>query len=128
VSEISSHILTFNRQRDIKGEASMCTLLDSVVTLYEGRLATSGICVERRYRDGRTLICRPGELRQVFVNLICNAFDATRNGGRIVLRERSTTDSRTGQQGVLITVADTGHGVETRLKANCSMHSGQPRG
>jgi signal transduction histidine kinase len=93
-------------------------LLDSVVTLYQGRLATSGICVERRYRDGRPFICRPGELRQVFVNLISNAFDATRNGGRIVLRERSTTDSRTGQPGVLITVADTGHGVEARLKAN----------
>jgi signal transduction histidine kinase len=118
VSEISSHTLTFNRQRDIKGKASMSTLLDSVVTLYQGRLATSGICVERRYRDGRPLICRPGELRQVFVNLFCNAFDATRNGGRIVLRERSSTDSRTGQPGVLITVADTGLGVEARLKAN----------
>jgi signal transduction histidine kinase len=118
VSEISSHTLTFNRQRDIKGEASMSALLDSVVTLYQGRMAASGISVERRYRDGHPLICRPGELRQVFVNLICNAFDATRNGGRIVLRERATTDSRHGQPGVLITVADTGHGVEARLKTN----------
>jgi signal transduction histidine kinase len=118
VSEISSHTLTFNRQRDIKGEASMSALLDSVVTLYQGRTATSGISVERRYRDDRPLICRPGELRQVFVNLISNAFDATRNGGRIVVRERATTDSRTGQRGVLITVADTGHGVEAHLKAN----------
>lgn len=118
VSEISSHTLTFNRQRDIQGEASMCTLLDSVVTLYQGRLAASGICVERRYLDGRPVLCRPGELRQVFVNLICNAFDATRKGGRIVLRERFLTDPRTGQQGVLITVADNGHGVEARLKEN----------
>ena len=117
VSEISSHTLTFNRQRDIKGEASISALLDSVVTLYKGRIAASGIAVERRYRDGRSLICRPGELRQVFVNLISNAFDATRNGGRIVLRVRDTTDSRTGQLGVLITVADTGHGVEAHLTA-----------
>lgn len=118
VSEISSHTLTFNRQRDIKGEASMSALLDSVVTLYQGRIAASGISVERRYRDKQPLICYPGELRQVFVNLIGNAFDATRNGGRIVLRERATTDSRTGQPGVLITVADRGHGVQAELKTN----------
>jgi signal transduction histidine kinase len=118
VSEISSHTLTFNRLRDIKGEASMSALLDSVVTLYQGRTAASGISVERRYRDDRPLVCRPGELRQVFVNLIGNAFDATRTGGRIVLRQRATTDSRTAQPGVLITVADTGHGVAAQLKAN----------
>jgi signal transduction histidine kinase len=34
------------------------------------------------------------------------------------LAPSGVTDSRTGQPGVLITVADTGHGVEAHLKTN----------
>lgn len=118
VSEISSHTLTFNRQRDIRGEASIPALLDSVLVLYQGRTAGSGISIERRYRDGGSLTCRPGELRQVFVNLIGNAFDATRNGGRILLRERAAIHLKTGQPGVRVTIADTGHGMEAHVKAH----------
>jgi len=118
VSEISSHTLTFNRQRDIRAEASIPALLDSVLVLYQGRMAGSGISIERRYRDSGPFTCRPGELRQVFVNLIGNAFDATRNGGRILLRERSAIHLKTGQPGVRVTVADTGHGMEAHVKAH----------
>ncbi len=118
VSEISSHTLTFNRQRDIRGEASIPALLDSVLVLYQGRTAGSGISIERRYRGGESLNCRPGELRQVFVNLIGNSFDATRNGGRILLRERAAIHLKAGQPGVRVTIADTGHGIEAHVKAH----------
>lgn len=128
VSEISSHTLTFNRQRDIRGEASIPALLDSVLVLYQGRTAGSGISIERRYRGGESLNCRPGELRQVFVNLIGNAFDATRNGGRILLRERSAIQSKTGQPGVRVTIGDTGHGMEAHVKAHLFDAFGSTKG
>jgi signal transduction histidine kinase len=118
VSEIAVQTLTFNRQRDIKGPASMSALLDSVLVLYQGRLAGSQIVIERRYQNTPPFTCYPGELRQVFANLIGNAFDAMRDGGRITLRERAATQPKTGLPGVRITLSDTGHGMSSEVKAN----------
>ncbi len=118
VSQIAAQTLTFNRQRDIKGEASVSALLDLVLVLYQGRLAGSQIVVERRYQNTASFLCYPGELRQLFANLIGNAFDASRNGGRIILRERTATHPKTSQHGVRITVADMGHGMSGEVKAH----------
>jgi len=118
VSEIASNTLTFNRQRDVRGQASISVLLDSVLLLYHGRLAGSKTLVEHRYRNAAPLACYPGELRQVFANLVSNAFDATRGGGRILVRERAATHPRTGQHGVRITVADTGDGMSAEVKSH----------
>jgi signal transduction histidine kinase len=68
VSEIAVQTLTFNRQRDLKGRASMSALLDSVLVLYQGRLAGSKIVIERRYQNTPPFTCYAGELRQVFAN------------------------------------------------------------
>ena len=118
VSEIASQTLTHNRQQDIKGSASISALLDSVLVLYQGRIAGSNTKIDRRYRNGVPLTCRPGELRQVFANLIGNAFDATRKGGHILLRERAAVHLNTGQIGVRITVADTGTGMSPDVIAH----------
>lgn len=118
VSEIAAHTLNFNRKRDVRGLASISALLDSVLVLYHGRLAGSKTVVEHRYRNAPPMVCYPGELRQVFANLIGNAFDATRGGGRILVRERPATDPGTGQDGVRITVADTGDGMSAEVKAH----------
>ncbi len=118
VSEIAVNTLTFNRRRDVKGQASIAALLDSVLLLYHGRLAGSDTMVEHRYRNAAPLTCYPGELRQVFANLIGNAFDAMRGGGRLLVRERPATHPRTGEDGVRITVADTGEGMSEDVKAH----------
>ena len=118
VSEIARNTLTFNRQQDVIGQASISALLDSVLLLYHGRLAGSNTVVEHRYRTAAPLTCYPGEMRQIFANLIGNAFDATRGGGRILVRERAATHPRTGQDGVRITIADTGDGMSTKVKAH----------
>ncbi len=118
VSEIAAQTLTFNRQRDMRGQASISALLDSVLVLYQGRLAGSNIAVERRYQNTAPFTCYPGELRQVFANLIGNAFDATRKGGRIILRERAAMHPKTGQYGVRIILADTGQGMSEEVKAH----------
>ena len=117
VSEIAAQTLTFNRQRDSYTEAKLTDILDSVLALYQGRLATSNIQVVRRYRYKRSMLCYPGELRQVFTNLIANAFDATRKGGRIIVRERSATHPATASPGIRITIADTGSGMTESVRA-----------
>ena len=116
VSDITAQTLTFNRQQNTHEHAVLTVILDSVIALYQGRLTTSNIQVIRDYTYQRPIFCYPGELRQVFTNLIANAFDATRRGGRIILRERRACHAATGRQGVQITIADTGSGMSSEVK------------
>ena len=59
-----------------------------------------------------------GEIRQVLANFIGNAIDAMhRDGGRLMLRSSSGRDPRTGAEGVYVTVADTGCGMDAATRA-----------
>jgi signal transduction histidine kinase len=118
VAAIASQTLTLNRQSTVQEKASVPAILDSVLALFQNRLANSQITVERRFQNSETIFCYPGELRQVFANIIGNALDATRTGGRIILHERVEVHPRTGQHGLRITVADTGHGMSAAVKAH----------
>ncbi len=118
VSNIVTHTLRFNRQMNAASSEKMSELLDSTVAIYEGRLKNSGIRLVRDYGDNAPVQCLASEIRQVFSNLIGNAFDATRSGGTILLRARNAVDWRTGQRGVRVTVADTGRGMDSNTLAH----------
>ena len=117
VSEITAQTLAFNRQRNAHELSVVVDILDSVLALYQGRLVTSNIAVSRRYRTREPIVSYPGELRQVFSNLIGNAFDAMRQGGRIVVRVRCACHPRTGSPGQRITVADSGTGMPPQVQS-----------
>ena len=117
VSEITAQTLAFNRQRNAHELAVVAEILDSVLALYQGRLLTSNIAVARRYRTREPIVSYPGELRQVFSNLIGNAFDAMRTGGRILVRVRPALHPVTGVPGQRITVADTGAGMPSQVQS-----------
>lgn len=117
VTQIATQTLRFYRQTTAKNAVKVTELLDSVIKLYQGRLTSAGVKVVREYRGAEPLDCFDGELRQVLTNLIGNALDASRSGGEIIVREREATDWRTGRKGVLITVADKGHGMSKETAA-----------
>ena len=92
-------------------------MLESVLALYGGRLVNSHVEVEREFREGVAGICFEGELRQALNNLVGNAVDAMRGGGRLRVRVRCATDFATGRGGVRLTVADTGTGMSPATQA-----------
>jgi len=117
VSEITTHTLQFYRQPSKPGPVVLTEILDSVLTLYHPRLVSAGISVEKKFDHVWSITGSSGELRQVFSNLIGNALDAMRNGGRLVLHARNSRDYSSGlKPGVRITIADTGTGVPAELK------------
>jgi PAS domain S-box-containing protein len=117
ISEITQQTLRFYRQSTLPANASCSELLDSVLSLHQGRLRNRGIQVEKKYDSDTDLYCFAGELRQVFANLIGNAIDAMPEGGRLALRARRSREWRgEGRTGIRIQVADTGDGMTPEVK------------
>ena len=111
ISLIASQTLRFYRQ-STRPQAIQCSsLLDGVLTLYQGRLLNSNIQVKIRDSVKMPLVCFEGEIRQVLNNLVGNALDAMPHGGRLLIRSRVSTNWTTGERGVTLTFADTGSGI-----------------
>jgi signal transduction histidine kinase len=71
----------------------------------------SHIDLQRKYSSTGIVRGFPGELRQVFLNLISNAIQAMPSGGRLRLRVAEATDGETQRRGIAISVIDTGNGI-----------------
>ena len=116
VTEIVVQTLHFHRQSTAPTFCRLAEIMEQVLVLYGARLSDAGISVETDFREREPLLCREGELRQVFANLIGNAVDAMSTGGRLRLRARGCIHPRSGRPGTAITVADTGHGIPFAFK------------
>ena len=116
ISEITQQTLRFYRQSTLPTRAKLADLLDSVLSLYHGRLNSQNIQVERDYDPEMDLFCFAGELRQVIANLVGNAIDASNSGGRLLVRARRSRNWKNpAQTGVRFAVADTGTGMEPEV-------------
>jgi PAS domain S-box-containing protein len=117
IAEITQQTLRFYRQSTLPARARMGELLDSVLSLYQGRLNSLDIRVVRDYDPDMDLFCFAGEVRQVIANLVGNALDASSEGGRLVVRaRRSRSWKDDGKRGVRFTVADNGTGIDPAVR------------
>jgi PAS domain S-box-containing protein len=121
VCQIATQTLRFHRQAVRATHVSAADLVDAVLNLYQGRLANSNIKVEAAYASASTVLCFENDIRQVLNNLIANAIDAMRQGGRLLVRAHDATDysssSAEPRCGIRITIADTGHGMPPAVQA-----------
>ncbi|WP_161557333.1 two-component system sensor histidine kinase NtrB [Acidisarcina polymorpha] len=111
VSHIATHTLRFHKQSSRRTVVDLRALLESVLGLYRARLANAGVEAVVKCESGLTLRCYEGELRQILVNLISNAFDAMRSGGRLSVRVREVSAASIAGGRIHILVADTGTGM-----------------
>jgi signal transduction histidine kinase len=108
--QISRAMLGLYREPKAPVEVDLRELLESVLLLVDRRLRDQSVAVDRRLASSPAIQGFPGELRQVFTNLITNAAEAAGPGGRvqILLEASSPSDSRPG---ATVTITDSGPGV-----------------
>jgi two-component system CheB/CheR fusion protein len=119
VSQLTQQTLKFYRQASAPSSVQISEVVDSLLLLFRGKLLDSKITVDRQFGDEPPIVCLAGDLRQIFANIIVNAIDAMRFGGRLVIRVSEAVDWRDRKTpGIRITFADSGTGMsmETRRR------------
>ncbi len=113
ISIIANQTLRFHKQASKPQAISCFELFSTVLGIYEGKLRNSNVTVEKRKRAQQPIVCFEGDVRQVLNNLVGNAIDAMPTGGRLLIRSREATDWATDRKGLVLTVADTGCGMDS---------------
>ena len=111
VAQITVQTLRFHRASSRAVESDLAELCETVLTLFDSRMRRQAITIRRDFRTRRPLLAFEGELRQVIVNLLGNAIDASTAGGEITLRISLTHHPVLGREGITFTIADHGTGM-----------------
>ncbi len=112
VVQISRQTLSFYREANAPEQQKPQDLMEEVLMLYRRTLMEKKIQVRRRYDFQGSVLLYPGEMRQVFSNLVINAIESMHTSGTLtihVYEAHKWDKSRKG--GVRIVVADTGTGI-----------------
>jgi len=110
IVHITSQLLSFHREAREAVAVDVKEIMESVLALFAPKLASSKIEIKREYRTHPAVMAFPGELRQVFSNLLANAMDAVGKNGMIRVRVAAAHDHGS-ISGVHILVADNGCGI-----------------
>jgi signal transduction histidine kinase len=119
VAQITTQTLSFYRENRQAALYQPTAIVDSALTLLGGKINSSRVQVKVDFREDIQLIrCRDGEMRQVIVNLISNAIEATPAGGHVVVRVRPSVawQPEGPTRGVRILVADSGRGIPPEFR------------
>lgn len=111
LAHITKQTLNFYRESHHSATVSLSEILDNVIELQSRRFQLNSITVDKRYRTPGTIQGFPGELKQVFLNIIANAVQAMPEGGCLRVQLFSSRERRTGRQGVRVSIHDTGMGI-----------------
>lgn len=105
---IVSGLLNFARQQEVLAqEVDLHALIEEVIEQLQVRRKFEGINIVREFSPGLSSIqADPGQLKQVFVNLLDNAADAMDGTGTVTITTQMPDRAR-----VEIAISDTGRGI-----------------
>lgn len=112
LDSIAQQALGFVRETSAPERLNPARVIDEVLQLYMRKLQQNHVTLDKRTQEDLQILGFPGELRQLFSNLLLNAMEAMKGGGQLRIRVVRMQE-RSGEQrsGVRITVADTGTGI-----------------
>ncbi|MBN1909233.1 MAG: MCP four helix bundle domain-containing protein [Pirellulales bacterium] len=112
LENIVRDFLDFSRPRELAAsKVSVADFLDGILELIRPRMASEQIVLQHEFAHNLPdVLIDPEQMKQVLLNLINNAADATGKGGRIaVTAAPHTADS--GEPMVVVRISDNGGGI-----------------
>jgi hypothetical protein len=105
----AKRVLGFTRDNATPVYVTISSVLDDALHLLASHATGKKLNIAVRNRCSDQVETFPGELRQIFVNLLENAIDAAPPGGHIVIHTSSCC--RKGKAHVKVAIADNGPGI-----------------
>ncbi|HEX7961897.1 MAG TPA: PAS domain-containing protein [Terriglobales bacterium] len=110
MAHITRQMLVFYRESSRPVEVDLNEVLEDVIGINGPRLKLRGISVQKDF-SAIPLRGFPGELRQLFSNLIGNAIEASPVRGTITVRAHEACDWPLRRRGVRVLITDQGSGI-----------------
>ncbi len=106
ISKLVDSLLSLAKTNELElSIINLNDLLDGILKLQEQSFESKSIIVTKEYSQIPLIKADPGQLNQVFINLILNALAAMPNGGQLTVGTRRLEDK------VIVEIADTGTGI-----------------
>jgi PAS domain S-box-containing protein len=107
--KIVEDLLNFSRQtKTQRSRVDIHEIIESVLAVVETNFAEDGVQIQRDFDPMLPkVVLDAGKMRQVFMNLIMNAYQSIQGDGQVTI----ATHDDAAQDGFRITVSDTGTGI-----------------
>lgn len=93
--------------------------LDELIYLFASDSSWEKVRIIKEYDDTiPAILCDKQQIKQVFVNILINAFEAMEGEGEI--RVKTTQQTTDGEQYVVVSITDTGGGIDPAIIENIS--------
>jgi PAS domain S-box-containing protein len=113
IAEITKHTLGFYRDTTTPVRVDVADIMHDVLELYSRKLQFKNISIKERYQAKTHILGYPGELRQIFANLVANAIEAMEQSGHLSIKTSTVHDGASGNAlGVRVSLRDDGCGIE----------------
>jgi signal transduction histidine kinase len=114
ISRVTKQTLSFHRDTQKPVEINVGTLVGEVVGLFEPSASARGVKLVCELRPTPYVCGFPGQLSQVFGNLIRNAAEAGPRDSEVCIRV--TAIHREGREGARVTIHDCGSGIPEHIQ------------
>lgn len=117
IAEVVKRTLGLTRETTSPVRFSLGALCEDLVKVYQRRFEANAIQVTTSYPNNSDMEGFPGEMRQVFSNLIVNAIDALQQRGRIWIHLfHSRNWASPEERGMALVIADNGPGIPAEYR------------
>jgi signal transduction histidine kinase len=114
IARITKQTLSFQRDTQHPLVLDVGELVSEVVSVYQKSASARRVKVVCQRRPTLAIHGFPGQLSQIFSNLVRNAAEAAPQGTEVVVRVRSVC--RKGREGTRVTIHDRGHGIPADVR------------
>jgi signal transduction histidine kinase len=122
VAQIAQQTLGFYKDNSRLRWVDPAELINGVMTIYERKARNKKLQIEISIDTGMKIFAKQGELKQALSNLVANAIDASRPGGKLWLRARASKNwTGSKEEGLRISLADNGSGMSADVQGKIFM-------
>jgi len=114
ISRITKQSLSFHRDTNHPVPVDVGALMTEVIELYRKAAAARKVCISYDARPTLTIYGFPGQIAQVFGNLLRNATEAAPANSQVAVRVRPAR--RAGHEGTRVTIRDWGAGIPASVQ------------